>query len=128
MLLDWASLTGDPAAVDAILLEGRLHTGQVSSYHSPEALYLAMAYLDPKHPKLKGFLDRRLWVAPNLKRFRDRKLKAPAVFKSAEHWDGFGTALYGKNGFSILGAQGLEVLHTMLALERLASTTEREKP
>jgi len=119
LLLDWVSLTGDPAAVRAILAEGKIHSGAYSSYHSPEAFYLALAYLDPKHPKLKSFLNRRLWMTPNLRRFRDAKRKAPDAYTSAEHWHGFGTSLYGKNGFSIWAAQGLEALHTILAMERL---------
>jgi hypothetical protein len=125
LLLDWAALTGDPQAVDALLDQGKLHgTGATAKgvtylYHSPEALYLGLACLDPKHPHLKRLLQQRLWRHPSLKRFRQKDLKTTGVYASAEDWDRYGTYLYRKNGFSIHGAQGLEVLHLMRAMEIL---------
>jgi hypothetical protein len=125
LLLEWAALTGDPNAVDAILLQGKFHgkgsvpNGPEALYHSPEALYLGLACLDPGHTELKRLLQQRLWANTNLKRFRDQKLTTTGDYKSAEDWDRYGTYLYRKNGFSIHGAQGLEVLHLMRAMELL---------
>ncbi|MBM4042908.1 MAG: hypothetical protein FJ290_30835 [Planctomycetes bacterium] len=125
LCLEWAALTGDPNAVDAILLQGKFHgkgsipNGPEALYHSPEALYLGLAYLDPGHPELKRLLQQRLWANTNLKRLRDQKLTTTGAYKSAEDWDRYGTYLYRKNGFSIHGAQGLEVLHLMRAMELL---------
>ena len=125
LCLEWAALTGDPNAVDAILLQGRFHgsgelpNGPDALYHSPEALYLGLAFLEPGHPALGRLLQRRLWAHPSLKRFRDQKLTTTGAYKSAEDWDRYGTYLYRKNGFSIHGAQGLEVLHLMRAMELL---------
>lgn len=127
LLLEWAALTGDPNAVDAILLQGKFHgrdtlaNGAQYLYHSPEALYLGLAYLDPGHSELRRLLAQRLWSHPSLKRFRDKGLRAPGAYKSAEDWDSFGTYLYRKNGFSIHAAQGLEALHLMRALELLGA-------
>ncbi len=125
LCLEWAALTGDPNAVDAILLQGRFHgkggipNGPEPLYHSPEALYLGVAHLEPNHSELKHLLQQRLWANSNLKRFRDHGLKTTGEYKSAEDWDRYGTYLYRKNGFSIHGAQGLEVLHLMRAMELL---------
>lgn len=125
LCLEWAALTGDPNAVDAILLQGKFHgkgdipNGPEALYHSPEALYLGLAYLEPGHPELKRLLAQRLWANSSLKRFREKGLTTTGDYKSAEDWDRYGTYLYGKNGFSIHGAQGLEVLHLMRAMELL---------
>ncbi|MGB2824171.1 MAG: hypothetical protein WBF17_24570, partial [Phycisphaerae bacterium] len=125
LLLDWAALTGDPNAVDAILMQGKFHgTGRLKDgpgqlYHSPEALYLGLAFLQPDHPHLGHLLEARLWRHPNLKRFRQNGLKTDGTYKSAEDWDRYGAHLYWKNGFSIHGAQGLEVLHLIRAMELL---------
>jgi hypothetical protein len=125
LLLEWASLTGDPNAVDALLMQGKFHGrdglagGVQYLYHSPEALYLALAFLQPGHPHLKRLLAGRLWSHPNLKRFREKALRTTGVYESAEDWDRYGAYLYWKNGFSIHGAQGLEVLHLMRAMELL---------
>ena len=125
LLLEWASLTGDPNAVDAMLMQGRFHgrgelkNGPAQLYHSPEALYLGLAFLQGDHPHLKRLLLRRLWQHPNLKRFRQKGLIPSGVYTSAEDWDRYGAHLYWKNGFSIHGAQGLEVLHILRAMELL---------
>ncbi|KKK96402.1 hypothetical protein LCGC14_2663120, partial [marine sediment metagenome] len=125
LLLEWASLTGDPIAVDAILLQGKFHgTGSTargvrSMYNSPEALYLGLAFLQPDHPHLKRLLTGRLWSHSNLAKFRAKGLKTTGRYKSAEDWDRYGTYMYRKNGFSIHGAEGLEVLHLMQAMALL---------
>ncbi|HUT36041.1 MAG TPA: hypothetical protein VNE39_21315 [Planctomycetota bacterium] len=127
LCLEWAALTGDPNAVDAVLLQGKLHgkgsipNGPEPLYHSPEALYLGLAYLDPNHTELKRLLQQRLWANTNLKRFREKGLTTTGDYRSAEDWDRYGTYLYRKNGFSIHGAQGLEVLHLVRAMELLKS-------
>ncbi|MCK6470728.1 MAG: hypothetical protein L6R28_03175 [Planctomycetes bacterium] len=125
LCVEWAALTGDPNAVDAILLQGKMHGGPKlpngceAMYHSPESLYVAVAYLDPSHAELKRLLEKRLWMHPGLKRFQDQKWKAPASYASAEDWNKFGTYIYRKNGFSIHGAQCLEILYIIRALEVL---------
>ncbi len=125
LLLDWAALTGDPNAVDAILMQGKFHgrgslkDGPQQLYHSPEALYLGLAFLQPDHPHLRHLLAARLWRHPNLKRFRQKALRTDGTYASAEDWDRYGAYLYWKNGFSIHGAQGLEVLHLIRAMELL---------
>ena len=119
LLLDWISLTGDPAAVEVILQQGKLHKGDTALYHSPEAFYVALAALQPTHPELKGWLEKRLWMHADLKSFQNKKSKTTGVYKSAEEWSGYGVYLYGKNGFSIHGAEGLEILLLMKAQEIL---------
>jgi len=125
LCLEWAALTGDPNAVEAILLQGRLHgrgaaaNEPLALYHSPEALYLGLAFLDPNHTELRRFLGLRLWGHPGLRRFRERRLSTTGQYASAEDWDRYGTYLYRKNGFSIHGAEALEVLHLIRALELL---------
>lgn len=120
LVAEWASLTGDPHAVNALLLQGRLHKGGGAVYHSPEAMYMALAYLHPRHPKLKGYLEKRLWMTPGLKAFRDGKRKSREHYDSAGQWSGLGSYCFGKNGFSIYAAQAVEVLYTLHALKHLA--------
>ena len=123
LMVEWASLTGDPIAVDAILLQGRLHgkhyaNKRMATYHSPEYLYLAMAFLEPDNTDLPKLLENRLWHnQPGLKNFKNKGLKAPKEYKAATDWTRFNTYIYKKNGFSIHGAQCLEMIHLMRAME-----------
>jgi hypothetical protein len=119
VLLDWISLTGDKAAINAILHQAKTHGGGTQIYHSPEALYLAMAALQKDNANVKGWLDQRMGMHPGLFRFRDSNLKAPASYASAEAWANFGTACTGKNGISIFFAEGYEMLLLLKAQQVL---------
>ncbi|MCK6472699.1 MAG: hypothetical protein L6R28_13225 [Planctomycetes bacterium] len=119
LLLEWASLTGDPAAVDAILALGKYHEDpkirvSCSRVCSPEALYVGLALLDPKNPQLVEMVKARDPATPHITR---GKFTTDGTYKSAEDWHKYGVWLYGKNAMSIVGANGLEFLHSILCYE-----------
>ena len=72
-----------------------------------------------RHPHLKRLLKGRLWLHPNLSRFRERGHRTDGRYESARDWDRYGTYIYRKNGFSIHGAEAIEVLHLMRAMQLL---------
>jgi hypothetical protein len=127
LLLEWIQLTGDGAAVGAVLQEARMVVpaiGNYAIYHQPEALLLAAAYLDPANPHLVTALHHRQGLIPALGYFLRDKTKAPEGYQSADHWANYNTNLYGKNGWSIYGCMGQEMLQVMAAFEHLESKPE----
>jgi hypothetical protein len=124
LLLDWTMLTGDPAAVGALLQESRQTVpgiGNFAIYHQPEAMLVAIAYLEPTNPGLPGALQHRLGLIPGLHYWEKDKRKSPERFANAQEWDGYNAYQYGKNGWSIYGCMAQESLHILAALEHLES-------
>jgi hypothetical protein len=132
LLLEWASLTGDPEAVDAILVLGKYHEKpevrrERRSYHSPEALYVALAFLQPENPEVYKMLKSR---GVGTKRITQRNMTTDGNYKSAKDWHRYNVWLYGKNAMSIRGAGGLEFLHRILGFEIIeaAKVLKASKP
>jgi hypothetical protein len=120
-LVDWAALTGDPAAVDAIIgLLNRHNASAFQGYHSPEGLYVGAALLT-HDPRVRGFLQHRYPMLGPIEKFRIENRKSPVTYKSANEWaDLGGNILFFKNGLSIQGAQAYEFLYWAFANELLA--------